>query len=96
MFFKKRSSAAAPTVPEASPTDDDFAGATRVDYQGYTIVVLPRMLHSGNWIARIYLEQSRPDGLRRYDFAGPMSEYSSEEDARRAGIEHAKARLDKH
>ena len=94
MFFRKRSATPPPTMPEASLTDDELAGATRVDHKAYTIVVLPRMLHNGNWIARIYLEQSRPDGLRRYYFAGPMSEYPSEEDARSAGVEHTKARLE--
>ncbi len=94
MFFKKRS----PPPPEphqsGSLTDDDLAAATRAEHKSYTIIAVPRQLHNGNWIVRLNLEESLPDGPRRYDFMGPMAEYGSEEDARRGGVEYAKKRLD--
>ena len=94
MFFKNRRAAASESVPETSLIDDEIARATRVDHGRYTILVMPRQLHNGNWIVRVALEERLPDGPRRYDFAGPMSEHSSEEDARRAGVENATRRLD--
>ena len=95
MLFRRKSS----PPPEVSLTeplgDSDVAGATRVEHGRYTILALPRQLHNGKWIVRIVLEEARPDGPRRYDFAGSMAEFSSESQARDAGIEYAKKRLDR-
>ena len=95
MFFKKRSASPPESLQSGSLTADDLAAATRADHKRYTILAVPSQLHNGNWIVRLTLEQSLPDGPRRYDFAGPMVEYPSEEDARRGGVEHAKNRLDR-
>ena len=94
MFFKKRS--ASPPEPPQSDllAAADLADAKRVDYKSYAIIPVPKRLHNGNWIVRLILEESLPDGPRRYDFAGPMAEYESEEDARQGGVEYAKKRLD--
>ena len=95
MLFRKKASAPAETPVDDSLGDSDVAGATRAEHGGYTVLALPRQLHSGNWIVRIVLEEARADGPRRYDFMGPMTEFSSEVQAREAGIEYAKKRLDR-
>ncbi len=93
-FWRKSASPA--EVPLDEPLGDrDVAGATRAEHGGYTLLALPRQLHNGSWIVRIVLEEARPDGPRRYDFMGPMTEFSSEAQAREAGIEYAKKRLDR-
>ncbi len=94
MFFKKRSSSPPEPPQSGLLTDDDLADAIRVDHKSYAIIALPKQLHNGNWIVRLILEEPLPDGPRRYDFAGPMAEYGSEEDARHGGVEYAKRRLD--
>ncbi len=67
----------------------------RVTHGRYTVIPKAKLLHNGNWIVEIVLEEPRADGRRQYDFFGPMSEHSSEEDARRVGVQHAIDRLDK-
>ena len=94
MLFKKRQSSPPEPILDSSLSEDDIAQSTRVDHKGYTIMAMPRQLHNGNWIVRVVLEEGRPEGPRRYDFAGPMAEYPSEQEARDAGIEHATKRLD--
>lgn len=98
MIFKKRESKPGGWDPETAPADpfevDDVPQSHRVAHRGYTIIPKTKQLHNGNWIVEIVLEEERPDGNRRYDFFGPMTEYNSEEEARQAGVEHAKGRLD--
>jgi Domain of unknown function (DUF6566) len=91
MFFKKRQSHDdAPDVRE--PSEDVFEGK-RVDHGGFGIIPRAKQLYNGNWIARITLVDAGADE-RRYDFAGPMAEFPSAEEATRVGVEHAIARID--
>jgi hypothetical protein len=98
MIFKKRESKPVGWDPETGSIDpfdvDDVPQAHRVAHRNYTIIPKTKQLHNGKWIVEIVLEEERPEGNRRYDFFGPMTEFSSEEEAREAGVEHAKARLD--
>ena len=97
MLFRKQSPD--PTGPDH--TADDLYGVDgvpeehRVAHGRFTIIPKTKQLHNGNWIVDIVLEETRTEGSRRYDFFGPMTEHSSEEVARRAGVEHAIDRLDK-
>lgn len=92
MFFKKR---AAPDVSTGNgpPPDLEIPESERVVHGAYTIIPRTKQLHNGNWIVEIILEEERSEGLRRYDFAGPMAEYPSRDEARQAGIDHAIGRL---
>jgi hypothetical protein len=96
MLFKK-------DTPDPMGTDnaagdpfevDGIPEEHRVTHGRYTVIPKTKLLHNGNWIVEIVLEESRAEGRRQYDFFGPMSEYSSAEEARRAGVEHAIGRLD--
>jgi hypothetical protein len=92
MFFKKRS--AVPDAVEGQLPDLDIPESERVTHGAYTIIPRTKQLHNGNWIVEIILEEEREDGRRRYDFAGPMAEYPSQDQARRAGVDHAIGRLE--
>ena len=96
MLFKKR--AAEPRAPDPEADDvfevDDVPESCRVTHGPYTVIPKAKQLHNGNWIVDIVLQEKRADGNRLYDFFGPMTEYASEDDARRAGVEHAVHRLD--
>ena len=97
MLFKKKS--LDPMGPD--DTADDLYGVDavpeehRVAHGRYTVIPKAKLLHNGNWIVEIVLEETRTEGSRRYDLFGPMSEHSSEEEARRVGVEHAIDRLEK-
>ena len=96
MFFKKKRSTEPPQQPVApGVSSDDVPESHRVGHGRFTILPAAKQLHNGNWIVSIVLEETTPEGPRRYDFFGPMTEYPSEEDARAAGVKHAIARLDK-
>lgn len=93
MFFKKR-----PPEDEQPGTPAPDASETKgetVDHGGYGIIPRAKQLCNGNWIARITLVESRSEGERRYDFAGPMAEFDSVEAALQAGVQHAVERLDR-
>ena len=96
MLFKKRG--AKPSGADPAATDvfevDDVPESHRVTHGLYTVIPKAKQLHNGNWIVDIVLHEERADGNRLYDFFGPMTEYASEDDARRAGVEHAVRRLD--
>lgn len=96
MLFKKRDKE--PIAPEPAASDifgvDEVPEAHRVAHGRYTIIPKTKHLHNGNWIVAIVLQEKREDGNRLYDFFGPMTEHASEEEARRAGVEHAVQRID--
>ncbi len=96
MLFKRQSPD--PVGPDPTATDlygvDGVPEEHRVAHGRYTVIPKAKLLHNGNWIVEIVLEEPRADGRRQYDFFGPMNEYSSAEEARRAGVEHAIGRLD--
>ena len=96
MLFKKRETE--PVDAGRTPNDpfdvEEVPEAHRVSHGGYTIIPKTKQLHNGNWIVEIVLEERRPEGNRRYDFFGPMTEYPSADEARRAGVNHAIGRLD--
>ena len=96
MLFKKRD--AEPSGPDPAADGlfeiDDVPESHRVTHGVYTVIPKAKQLYNGNWIVDIVLHEERADGNRLYDFFGPMTEYGSEEDARKAGVEHAVQRLD--
>ncbi len=97
MFFKKqRPASTSPDLGPARLVDEEIPESEKVAHGAYAIITRPKMLHNGNWIVRIILEEKRPDGPRQYDFLGPMSEYASEEEARKAGVDHAIEQLEHH
>ena len=92
MLFRKREEAPG-EAPVGGGGGEEVLDDAKVKYGGYTLIPRVKQLVNGNWIARITLEEERDDGSRQYDFAGPMSEFASKEEATRGGIEHAKTRL---
>ncbi len=96
MLFKKKETE--PSGPDPAADDvfevDAVPESHRVTHGRYTVILKTKQLHNGNWIVAIVLQEEREDGNRLYDFFGPMTEYASEDDARRAGVEHAVHRLD--
>ncbi len=96
MLFKKRDPQ--PSGPDPAADDvfevDEVPESHRVTHGRYTVIPKTKQLHNGNWIVDIVLQEEQEDGNRLYDFFGPMSEHASEEEARRAGVEHAIERLD--
>lgn len=95
MFFGRKASHSEGAVDaSAAENDDDVPESERTTHGGYVIVPRVKQLHNGRWIVRVVLREEREGTLRRYDFAGPMSEYESAEEARRVGVEHAIARID--
>ena len=73
---------------------EEIVEAAKTTHGRFTIVPRAKQLVNGNWIARITLEEETSTGSRSYDYAGPMEEFPSRDDAVRGGIEHAKRRLD--
>jgi hypothetical protein len=93
MFFKKRPAAPEGPALDGSLPDLEIPESERVVHGSHTIIPRTKQLHNGNWIVEIILEEEHSDGRRRYDFAGPMAEYPSQDEARRAGVDHAIERL---
>lgn len=65
-----------------------------VPHKDYRIFPVAKQLHNGNWVVEVVLEDPSAGEGRRYDLAGPMREYASEEEARQAGVDFAIGRLD--
>ena len=76
------------------PKPDEVPEAHRASAGRYTVIPLTKQLNSGKWIVRLVLEETVEGAPRSYDFLGPIKEYASEEEARLAGIEHARRRLE--
>lgn len=91
MFFGRKKSQQGGS--KSSPASADFQEFAPVTHGRFTIFPRAKRLNNGRWIARIELEEGREEGSRRYDFAGPMSEFASSDEARQAGVEYARRRL---
>jgi hypothetical protein len=93
MFFGKRRSHDAEEAQDVGSIDEEIVESARTRYGRFTIVPRAKQLVNGNWIARITLEEDLTIGSRQYDYAGPMSEFTSRDEAVQGGIEYAKRRL---
>lgn len=67
----------------------DLASVQPVHHEEFRIFPLAKQLHNGNWVVQVILEDPSAGDGRRYDLAGPMREYASEDEARRAGVDFA-------
>lgn len=82
---------------DATPDRGDMSGSQRPDvasvqpvpHEDYRIFPLAKQLNNGNWVVEVVLEDPSAGEGRRYDLAGPMREYASEEEARQAGVDFA-------
>lgn len=93
MLFGKRRSENAEPVQDPAFSGEEVIDSARTKFGRFTLIPRAKQLVNGNWIARITLEEELTAGSRQYDYAGPMSEFPSRDEAVQAGIEHAKARL---
>lgn len=94
MFFGKRRSEESRTEVPPGVEGEEIVEEARTKHGRFTIIPRAKQLVNGNWIARITLEEDLTAGSRQYDYAGPMSEYVSRDEAVQAGIKYAKTRLE--
>ena len=94
MFFRKRPAEANEAAGDPL-LDEELDQSEGVAHGRYMIFSRTKQLHSGNWIVNIILQEDRPEGPRRYDYFGPMSEYPTAEEASKAGVVYAIERLDR-
>ncbi len=94
MLFGKRRTKQAEEAEPAGAIGEEVVETAKTVHGRFTIIPRAKQLVNGNWIARATLEEETDGGLRTYDFAGPMSEFGSKDEAVKGGIDYAKQRLD--
>ena len=93
MLFGRRRPESREDPQQVDTTGEEVVESARTKFGRFTIVPRAKQLVNGNWIARVTLEEDLTAGSRQYDYAGPMTEFPSRDDAVQGGIEYAKSRL---